>query len=248
MHMEGSPAETVNAVLDELVVQARTSFDKNLRSFILFGSGAEDRLRAMSDVNLILFLDRFDSTQVDTFRATLRLGHSAIRTKVMFLLQDELPHAARLFAVKFNDIKQRHRILYGEDPLGKLTIDADALRRGLSELLLDIGIRMRERYALMSLREEQLVPVIAEAAAPLRAAALALLQLQGSATNLTPREALDRVVAASGKAEFIAAVAALPVARQEMCLPVGQAGPTLLSLSALAIFLFSGLNDPKGAA
>lgn len=246
--MEGLAPETVGVVLDELVQQARTSFDKNLRSIVLFGSGAEDRLRPLSDVNLMLFLDRFDSTQVDTFRATLRVSHSAIRTKVMFLLQDELPHAAKLFAVKFNDIKQRHRILYGEDPLGKLTIDADALRRGLSELLLDIGIRMRERYALMSLREEQLVPVIAEAAAPLRAAAFALLQLQGNTTSLTPREALDRVVAASGKAEFVAAVAALPVARQEMFLPVGEAGPTLLNLSALATFLFSELNDPRGAA
>lgn len=246
--MEGLSLETVNAVLDELVQQARTSFDKNLRSIVLFGSAAEDRLRQLSDVNLMLLLDRFDPSQVDSFRATLRVSHSAIGAKVMFLVRDELAHAARLFAVKFNDIKLRHRILYGEDPMVGLTIDADALRNGLRELLLDVSIRMRERYALLSLREEQLVPIIADVAAPLRAAAFALLQLKGHAAGITPREALDQVAFASGKAEFVSAAAALPVARETMSLPVGQAGPALLNLSALATFLFSELNNPAGGA
>ena len=39
--------------------------------------------------------------------------------EVMFLLEDELPVAAELFAVKFNDIRNRHRVLYGSDVNGR---------------------------------------------------------------------------------------------------------------------------------
>lgn len=246
--METLSAETLSLVLDEFVQEARQSFDSDLSAVILFGSAAEDRLRPMSDVNLMLYLERFDAARVDQFRAALRVCHSAINASVMFLLRDELPEAARLFAVKFNDIKARHRVLWGEDPFATLEIDKAELRRRSREELLNLSIRLRERYAMVSLREEQLVPVIAAAASPLRAAALALLEMRGEAGSMSPREALLKVAADSGKEEFVSAIAALPHAREDLALPAGEAGPTLLHLSTLATYLLGRLNKAEPAA
>ena len=60
-----------------------------------------------------------------------------------------------------NDIRARHRVLHGSDPFAALRIDAAELRRRLREVLLNLALRLRERYALVSLREEQLARVLA---------------------------------------------------------------------------------------
>ncbi len=244
MGIAGSAPErmgVVDEVLSELVLSATAALGNDLLSVVLFGSAAEGRLRANSDVNVLLLLKSFDVSRIDALREPLRLAHAAARVEVMFLLEDELPVAAELFAVKFNDICNRHRVLYGSDPVRGLPIDEGELRRRLREVLLNLAIRLRERYALVSLREEQLVRVIAEVAGPLRASALALLRLQGKSA-LAPREALESIAAATGDEAFIKAVALLPLARQEQRLPAGEGGPALLALSRLAGHLRAALE------
>ncbi|WP_157288528.1 nucleotidyltransferase domain-containing protein [Uliginosibacterium gangwonense] len=233
---------TLNAVLDEFVQEAQRAFGEDLLSVILFGSAAEGRMRQQSDVNLIVYLADFEQARVDEFRSALRVCHSAIRASVMFLLRDELPEAARLFAVKFNDIKARHRMLWGNDPFASLVIDKAELRRRTREVLLNLSIRLRERYAMLSLREEQLGPVISEAASPLRSAALALLDLQGETVDMSPRDALIKVAQASQNPGFVSAVEVLSQVREQQSLEVGQGSRVLLQLSALAAYLLASLN------
>jgi predicted nucleotidyltransferase len=226
----------VEAVLEELVQAAKDALGSDLLSVLLFGSAAEGRLRANSDVNVLMLLKSFDAQRVDLLRESLRLAHAAARVEVMFLLEQELPVATELFAVKLNDIRSRHRVLYGNDPVQELRIDETELRRRLREVLLNLAIRLRERYALVSLREEQLAGVIAEVAGPLRASATALLQLQGTPAA-SPRAALEKLAQATHDEDFIKAVALLAQARQQQSLPPGAGGPALLTLSRLASHL-----------
>ena len=234
--------ETVEAILAELVSSATEALGSDLLSVVLFGSAAEGRLRPNSDVNVLILLKAFDPDRIDALREPLRLASSAARVEAMFLLEEELPVAADLFAVKFNDMTGRHRILHGVDPLARIRIDEKELRRRLREVLLNLTIRLRERYALVSLREEQLARIISGVAGPLRAAAVALFRLQGKPA-LAPREALEAITAETGDASFINAVALLPVARQTQMLPAGQGCPALLALSRLAGHLRIALED-----
>lgn len=226
----------VDEMLGQFVEAAAGAFGANLVSVVLFGSGAENRLRPSSDVNLLVLLDQFVLAEAEAFREPLRTVRAAIRAKVMFLLRDELPEAAELFAVKFWDIRHRHRVLHGADPFASLAIGEDALRHRLREVLFNLALRLRESYIRLSLREEQLVPVITDAAGPLRVAAAALLALRGEAAP-SPRQALERIARDSGEADIAAAVAQLPLARQEQRLPAGSAGPHLLALARLAEYL-----------
>lgn len=225
--------EQVNTVLEDLVAAATTAFADDLAAIVLFGSAAENRLRQTSDVNLLILLQRFDPARVDSFRAPLRAANAAVRAQVMFLLKEELAEASELFAVKFNDIASRHRVLFGNDPFGEFVVDPAALARRLREVLLNLAIRLRERYALVSLREEQLTREIAECAGPLRSAAFSLLSLRGE-TAASPRAALELVVASLGEKEFVDVVAMLPLVREGQPLPAGVAGSALLTLSRLA--------------
>lgn len=239
--MEDLRSKELEGFLGKLIDAAKASFGSDLVSVVLFGSAAENRLRPSSDVNLLWVLARLDMAALDAFREPLRVAQSAILARSMFLLQDELPVAAELFAVKFADMKDRHRLLHGIDILSGLHIDEAELRRRLREVLLNLSLRLRERYVALSLREEQLVPVIVEAAGPLRSAASALLRLRGQPA-VSPREALETVAAGKGNPAFVEAVTALSHARANQCLPPGKASPILLALTQLASQLREALE------
>jgi hypothetical protein len=224
----------VSRVLSEFVEQAKKTFADDLRVIVLYGSAAEGRLRATSDVNLLLVLSAFDQRKADQLREPLRLAETAIRLKVMFLLEQELQPAIEAFAVKFGDIMRRHRALYGDDPFAGLSISrADAIRR-LKQVLLNLTLRLRESYITRGLREEQLAAMIADLAGPLRSCAATLLELEGTPAE-SPKHALAQVAASlSDGAQWVEEVSRISEARQTRALTSGLAAPTFFHLIELA--------------
>lgn len=185
--------QEIQSNLSEFVNSTKGAFGDNLQAVILFGSAAEGRLRKTSDVNIIVVLDKFDRAKADKLRDPLRLAHAAINLSAMFVLSDELSQAADAFAVKFDDIVNRHRVLYGKDVFASIAVSKSASIQRLRQVLLNIRLRLRERYIMVSLRPEQLPAIIADVAGPIRVSATAILKLEGI-PNLTPKEALERIV------------------------------------------------------
>jgi predicted nucleotidyltransferase len=232
----GTLARGAEQVLEDLVRASQTAFGRSLVSIVLFGSAAEGQLRPTSDVNVIIVLAAFDRAQVDQIRETLRLAHAAARVSVMFVLQDELPAAADAFAVKFADIGRRRRVLFGADPFAQLAPSRDAQVARLTQVLVNLVLRLRARYALVSLRDEQLKVVIADAAGPLRAAAALLLELEGRQPE-SPKAALALVARELGTNETV--LARMSEARETRALPAGTAGSVVFDLLELA----AGMRD-----
>jgi predicted nucleotidyltransferase len=221
----------VQRTLKDFVEAAREAFSDSLISILLYGSGAEGKLRETSDINLMIVLKRFEAGGADRLREPLRVAQAAVRLKAMFILESELPAAAKFFAVKFADIIRRRVVLYGIDPLQEVSVvRADAIQR-LKQTLLNLTIRLRESYILRSLREEQIIATIAGTAGPLRSCAAALLELE-SKPAASQKEALEQVASAIPGAGQ--AVASLSVAREGQPFAAGQAAPMLFALIELA--------------
>jgi hypothetical protein len=147
----------------------------------------------------------------------------------MFLLESEIPAAVGAFAVKFADVFHRRKVLFGSDPFSGLTPSRAAEISRLKQVLLNLALRLRHRYLMSSLRDEQAVLVVADTAGPLRASAAALLQLQGKPAA-SPKEALESFAGADWK-EVLRHISE---ARENRSLPPGVAAPTLLRLIDLA--------------
>jgi predicted nucleotidyltransferase len=226
------PPEVSNG-LREFVESAQLALGPDLVSLVLFGSAAEGRLRATSDVNVVLVLSRFDPARIDTLREPLRLAHATIRLSAMLILESEVASAVEAFAVKFADIRERHKVLAGSDPFAALTPSRGAMLVRLKQILLNFVLRTRERYVLTSLREEQLAPLVADAAGPLRSAAALMLSLEGRPAA-SPKEALETLAAELDAAGWGEPLANLSRAREDASLPSGAGGPTVLYLIGLA--------------
>jgi predicted nucleotidyltransferase len=223
--------------IDTFVTAAKAALADDIASIVLFGSAAEGRMRATSDVNVLLVLERFTKDRIDSLREPLRLAHATIRLEVMLVLESELAGAAEAFAVKFADIRSRHRVLAGRDVVANLEPSRTARLARVKQVLLNFILRSRERYALVSLREEQLAPLIADAAGPLRAAAEIILELEGTPAP-SPKEALERLATQLDANAWGGALAQLSRAREQASLEPGSAGPELLRLVELAQALY----------
>jgi biotin operon repressor len=201
---------------------------------VLFGSAAEGRLRATSDVNLVFVLSKLDMTAVDRWRAPLQSSAAAIDLQPMILLASELTDAADAFAVKFADISARHRVLHGPDPFASLTISREARVRRLRQVLLNLALRLR--HALLLFNEAGQTRAIVDALGPLRVSAMILLELEGSSAD-SPRTALDRIVAQLGES-WVALIASVRPLREQGIAVDARAQQTLHSLAELADLLF----------
>ena len=214
--------------LGDLVAAAREALGDTLESIVLFGSAAEGRLRAASDVNVIFVLNRFEPPRLDALRDAVRVAQAAIRLAPMMLLRDEIPHAASAFAVKFADIVRRHRVLHGDDPFAALTIPRERLLARLLQVLLNLRLRLRSAYVTRTF-DDQLVAVIVHAAGALRSAAATLRELEGQ-PRLSGRESLGQVVKELGDPRFADVVEQMSAARESGVLSPDVPRQTVLAL------------------
>jgi hypothetical protein len=228
--------EAVARTLTLLVAAAETHLSSNLRSIVLFGSAAENRLRVTSDVNVLVVLTTFDRQQVDGLSETLAAANAAVRLNVMWLLESEIAGAVEAFSVKFADIIRRRRVLHGSDPFQGITVPRHAAIARLRQVLLNLVLRLRASYALDSRREERLTVLLAETAGPLRASAAEILELE-SGKRLPPREALEQIARDLPGDGWPDVLEAVRRARQDRTLPAGTGAPMVVKTIDLAYHL-----------
>jgi predicted nucleotidyltransferase len=216
MNQETDPVERA---LADLVMSLQSALGADLKAVVLFGSGAEGRLRPASDVNLIAVLTRFDRAAVERCSEALSFAEAAIRAEVMFLLEDEVAPSASAFAVKFADLQRRRRVLFGEDPFLHLVIPRDEQVRRLLQVLLNLTLRMRSTYARRSRQAHQVAQLLTDAAGPLRASAASIVELEGGQVE-SPKAALASLAADLGAGASI--VAALSEAREGRPLSIAE--------------------------
>jgi predicted nucleotidyltransferase len=222
--------EAVRERLTDFTAAAQRVFADDLFAVVLFGSAAEGRLRQTSDVNVVVVLRRVDPTKLEAIGEAYRLAHAAIRLSAMFILESEIEIAKDAFAVKFADIAARHEVLYGTDPFVGLTISREAALHRLLQVLVNLQLRLRERFALSSLYGEQLAMAAADAVGPLRASAAMLLWLESGA-RVASRDALHQIADEAGNT---AALALITEARESGNVPAAGAMPTLVGAIELA--------------
>src|SRR5262245_18545313 len=219
----------VARILTDLVASATQALGRTLRSIVLFGSAAENRLRATSDVNVLIVVTQFDAASVAVLHPILQQGRAAVRLAVMWLTEDELVPAGEAFAVKFADIARRHRVLSGTDPFESFKVSRRAAIVRVRQVLLNLILRLRASYALEHDREERLAVLIADAAGPLRASAAEILELQGAPAP-TGREALERLARQWSEAKAPSVLETIKRARETRQLEPGHGAASYLDV------------------
>jgi len=111
-----------------------------------------------------------------------------------------------------------------------LTISRDAALHRLLQVLVNLQLRLRERFALSSSYGEQLAMAAADAVGPLRASAAVLLWLESGA-RVEPRDALRQIADETGTGSSLTVITE---ARESGNVPAAGATATLVGAIELA--------------
>jgi predicted nucleotidyltransferase len=225
--------EVSRVAVTTFVAAAREIFRDDLRSVVLYGSGAEGRLRPTSDINLVLVLSAFDHVKAAAIRSQFSFAESAVRLTAMFLLELEVASAIELFAQKFSDIGRRHRVLYGSDPFDGISIPRTAEIWRLKQVLLNLTLRLRQAYVEYGSTPERISGLIADSAGPIRSCAATLSELEGKAA-MPPKEALANFADSLGDSGWVEVLTHISETRERELLSPDVADATVLRLIELA--------------
>ncbi len=186
-------------ILSGFVQEVQNLYGHELLAVFLYGSAAiGEHIRGRSDLNVAVILNRLDPALLRAASGRLRSwSRQGIATPIFF--DPEFLHRALdVFPIEVLDMQQRHRMLWGPDPLVDLEIEQGALRRQCEQELRGKLLKLRQAYVESSRSPRDLEAVLAGAMSGVVVLARTLLHLVHAEERGGTQAVFDRVEAQFG--------------------------------------------------
>jgi len=135
--------------INEFISRLRTASGENLQSVILYGSAADGEFHPdFSNVNLLCVLRETTFATLAAMAPAVEWWTRQKHHAPLVLTREEMERSTDVFSIEFLDMKQRHRVLFGEDVLSGLQIPMHLHRAQLEYELREKLILLRERLLL----------------------------------------------------------------------------------------------------
>jgi len=109
--------------INDFVSRLRDAAGANLESVILFGSAvAGDFHPEFSNVNLFCVIRDGSFAALQALAPAVKWWDGQKQPPPLFMTRDEIKRSTDVFTIELMDIKEHHRVLFGEDVLQDLTI------------------------------------------------------------------------------------------------------------------------------
>jgi predicted nucleotidyltransferase len=144
-------------LLSEFVQKLRAAGAENLTSVILYGSAAEGEFHPeYSDVNLLCVVRDTSFASLNKLAGAVEWWRKKKHHPPLVVTEKELKDTADVFSIEFIDMKQRHRILYGDDVLRDLNVPMHLHRSQLEYELREKLFLLRQHILLAGSDEKSL--------------------------------------------------------------------------------------------
>ncbi len=145
--------------------QVRLLFGTDLVSIALYGSAAgEDFVPGKSDLNFAIVLERLTHAHLKALHQHLPKWHKLRVATPLLLDRKFLARARDVFPMEFHDIKEQHRVLYGEEVFATLAIDSRHLRYQAEHEARGKLLRLRSLYAEVGAERKRLEALMLDSA------------------------------------------------------------------------------------
>lgn len=229
----------VQARLTELKESLERTLGDDLEGLLVYGSAARGGYReGQSDVDVVVVLRDASRERLEAIANALKLARYAARIEAMILTVDEIPRAADVFPLLYDDIRRCHVLLSGRDPFSALVIDGKNRRLRIEQELREAEIRLRRAVVDAMGADEALRGAVVRKLKQLRGPLHALLGLHGIACD----DDLGTVLAEVGR---LLGVDVAPLQRVHEA--PGAAHAALTALLARAVDDVDRLDEREGA-
>lgn len=114
----------------------KSAFNDNLCSVIIYGSYVSGNfVEGVSDVNLLILLEKPLLEQIEKFGVDAHKSIKNYKITPLILTKTEFENSADVFPMEYFDIKERKKVIYGEDETRALSLTKKNLRHQLEDRL-----------------------------------------------------------------------------------------------------------------
>jgi predicted nucleotidyltransferase len=147
--------------INEFVSRLREAAGDNIISVVLYGSAAEGEFHPeYSDLNLLCVLQDTSFASLSKIAGVVEWWRKKKYHPPLVLTPQELKDTADVFSIEFVDMKQRHRVLYGDDVLRNLDVPMHLHRSQLEYELREKLFLLRQHILVAATREKDLWEVM----------------------------------------------------------------------------------------
>jgi hypothetical protein len=189
----------VEEKIREFVEKARTAASTNLQSVILYGSAAGSDYHAeFSDVNLFCVLRDSSYAKMRVLTPVVKWWDKQKQPPPLFMTQAELERSTDVFTIELIDMKQHHRVLWGDDVLKALEIPLDLHRVQVEYELREKLILLRQHILLAGDDESRLHEVLVRSVSSFATLFRHVLIALGENAPASKRESVAKLAARLG--------------------------------------------------
>ncbi len=130
--------------LEELVRQLKLAYGDGLRSVVLFGSAVAGEHTKKSDYNVLVVVHALPLEKLRAVAAVSRAWADDGNPPPMTFTTGEWRSSADIFPMEYADILERHRVLFGEDPLTGIKVNPADLRLEVEQQAMGKLLHLRQ--------------------------------------------------------------------------------------------------------
>jgi predicted nucleotidyltransferase len=199
-HPQENEMLSTESKLSELVNRLKELAAGNLRSVLLYGSAARgDFHQDHSDLNVLVILESVSA-------ADLRRVSPAVRWWIIdqrepapfFFTAEELVRSSDVFAIELLDMREAHKVLYGQDPVAAINIPMNLHRVELEHELRTTQLKLRQHYLLAADKPQELTSVLIKSTSSVVTLFRHVLIAFSEAVPATRQEIVTRTAAITG--------------------------------------------------
>lgn len=137
----------MNKTIKNLIIDLENIFEDRLVSIMLYGSAAFGEFKEkVSDLNLIIVIDKMTASDLKTALPAMKKWSKTKNPIPVFMDKEEMCNSCDVYPIEYSDIKERHKILYGEYFLDSLIIKKEHIRLQCESEIRNLLIKLRQGY------------------------------------------------------------------------------------------------------
>jgi len=148
---------------EKLVEGFHNACPKGLKSIILYGSvAAGDHSGKQSDYNVLVVVEELGIHTLDALSKTAAAWAKAGNPAPLLFTEERLAQSTDVFPIELLDIRECHKLLFGDDLVQELQISTKNLRLQIEHELRGALIRLRQSYLLTQGKEKSVVDLMTQ--------------------------------------------------------------------------------------
>jgi hypothetical protein len=189
----------MEAKLTEFVKRLKDGGRANLKAVVLYGSAVTGEFReGHSDLNTLCLVQRAASEDLENLHQAAEWWTRQGNHPPLVFTHDELLRSADVFAIELLDMKQSHRILFGDDFLTNLDVPMRQHRLQVERELRTNWLRLRQTVLTAPLSHKAHLAIMVQSVSAFCALFRHALLALDQPLPATKREAVSAIAAYTG--------------------------------------------------